>query len=483
MLKKRIINKSYQYLNNFSKNTSIHGMQYVGNTKISKLERLMWFIIAFAAFSFSYGFLKSNLEHYFANPTVVTMEKDYRNWENAFPATTACYVNRVDQKKAEMYIEKQFKVKPHDEKFNYYMNFVNLVSNLTYNTFHKLEYFKNDDNLTKNIDYLSLVQETKVKFEWEFVITELGLCFTLNSMFSELLSPKLKSFKDFTMRNVKNYLKCHFLNGVCYARYDSDPSKPIMYYIHSHLDVIHATSDTPILVKKSEEYDVNYKLAETYSMDDIRYLTPNQRNCNFYDEPTTTNMLIYSTSICFMECRYRIAKDKCGCKPFFYNFFGKKGESCDLKGMLCLSKISYLFNQSSKLIGCNCPQPCNLMVYLRQIPKKTIWNHQFFDERITFRWGLIPPTTKYHRKILFGIQELTVSLGGALSLFLGISFISVIETIYLICENLFYYIQNKRNVTQVMVLKRYKRKFQNYNEKFFNGSDRKVFSLLHQQRK
>lgn len=87
--------------------------------------------------------------------------------------------------------------------------------------------------------------------------------------------------------------------------------------------MIHATSETPTLVRQSEEYEVNYKLAETYSLNDIRYLTPQQRKCRFEDEPLTNNVPVYSNSICTMECRYRLAMEKCGCRPFFYLFLGK----------------------------------------------------------------------------------------------------------------------------------------------------------------
>lgn len=30
----------------------------------------------------------------------------------------------------------------------------------------------------------------------------------------------------------------------------------------------------------------------------------------------------------------------------------------------------------------------------------------YFDRRITFRWGLNHPTTKYHRDVLFGFEDL-----------------------------------------------------------------------------
>lgn len=89
------------------------------------------------------------------------------------------------------------------------------------------------------------------------------------------------------------------------------------------MEVIHSTSEEPLLVKKSEEYEINYKLTETYSLDDIRYLTPHQRKCRFDDEPLTENVPVYGNSICSMECRYRLAIETCGCKPFFYNFLGR----------------------------------------------------------------------------------------------------------------------------------------------------------------
>ncbi|XP_048526644.1 pickpocket protein 28-like [Dendroctonus ponderosae] len=255
-----------------------------------------------------------------------------------------------------------------------------------------------------------------------------------NSTFTSIVSSD-------TWKNKRGNLKCHYLNGLCYARYDSDPNRPIWYHIHSHLEIIHATSEIPTLVKQSEEYEVNYKLAETYSLNDIRYLTPQQRKCRFEDEPLTNDVPVYSNSICTMECRYRLAMEKCGCRPFFYPFL--YGKICNLDGLLCLAKISYLFNNSTETFGCSCPQPCNLMVYLKQVPKITQWAQEFFDQRITFRWGLLSPTTKYHRKIIFGFQELIVSFGGALSLFLGLSVISCFETVYLVSESFYHSLQRR----------------------------------------
>lgn len=42
----------------------------------------------------------SHLMRYLANPTVVSLQKDFRNWENYFPAMTGCFVDKFDEQKA-----------------------------------------------------------------------------------------------------------------------------------------------------------------------------------------------------------------------------------------------------------------------------------------------------------------------------------------------------------------------------------------------
>ncbi|CAG9769534.1 unnamed protein product [Ceutorhynchus assimilis] len=401
------------FLEYFAKNTSIHGIHFIGNKENPCVGRILWLIIVLFALSCSYIIIKSNWNHYIESPTVVTIKKDFRNWENPFPAATGCFLNKVDEGKAATFIETRWNISKHNEKYEYYLNFVKTVSNLTYETFHTLEKFKNDAKLNE-IDFVSLITnvhpelsgtlvtfQSKVEPKWNFIMTELGLCFTLNYRFAELLSPNL-------ILNTKpkfevDFLKCHYLNGLCYARYDCDNNVSIAFHIHSPLEVIHATSERPLNIKTSEECEVNYKLTQTYSLEDIRYLTPNQRKCRFDDEPLTANVPVYSTSICYMECRYRLSMEMCGCKPFFYTFLD--GKQCDITGLLCLAKISNLFNRTTQ-IRCDCAQPCNLIVYLKQVPKITEWDIEFFEQRVAFRWGLILPTTKYQRKIIFGSQEL-----------------------------------------------------------------------------
>lgn len=41
-----------------------------------------------------------------ANPTVVSIKKDFRNWNNPFPAATGCFLDRVHEGLAHDYVTK-----------------------------------------------------------------------------------------------------------------------------------------------------------------------------------------------------------------------------------------------------------------------------------------------------------------------------------------------------------------------------------------
>lgn len=94
------------------------------------------------------------------------------------------------------------------------------------------------------------------------------------------------------------------------------------YYIHSYSDVAHITSRHDHKVGQSQEMEINYKMIETSASPNIKYLSPTQRRCRFEDESLNKDSPIYSTSMCYMLCRYKLALKLCGCKPHFYQFLG-----------------------------------------------------------------------------------------------------------------------------------------------------------------
>lgn len=51
------------------------------------------------------------------NPTVLSLEKDYRTWNNTFPAITACLETRFSPYAAATFIENTWNIKESDNKF------------------------------------------------------------------------------------------------------------------------------------------------------------------------------------------------------------------------------------------------------------------------------------------------------------------------------------------------------------------------------
>lgn len=68
------------------------------------VSRTFWVILVTAAAIGSIALSLSNWRRYSANPTVVSLKKDFRNWNNVFPSATACFIERVNESHANKYI-------------------------------------------------------------------------------------------------------------------------------------------------------------------------------------------------------------------------------------------------------------------------------------------------------------------------------------------------------------------------------------------
>ncbi|XP_029345153.1 uncharacterized protein LOC100575451 [Acyrthosiphon pisum] len=92
---------------------------------------------------------------YNTNPTVITVQKDYRFWYLQFPSSTFCYVDPVDTEFAKDYVQRKWKVSS-GEKFDYYMDFVKKVANITYENIDSIAPFVNNTELI-NVNIIDLV--------------------------------------------------------------------------------------------------------------------------------------------------------------------------------------------------------------------------------------------------------------------------------------------------------------------------------------
>lgn len=48
--------------------------------------------------------MRDNWKHYNENPTVIVIQKNYREWNITFPAATFCFMNNLNRTRAKQFI-------------------------------------------------------------------------------------------------------------------------------------------------------------------------------------------------------------------------------------------------------------------------------------------------------------------------------------------------------------------------------------------
>lgn len=175
--------------------STIHGFNHITKKGYHPIERLLWFSLVALA---TYEVVKVSqifLDRYRKNPTVISMERDRFSFNTSFPSITICPQRKVDEKYLEEYLENSTHIKDKET----YRKFINALLNASYENFDQLlEY----NNLNGN-DFIDLIQKFKFKFkpivsatifpekdDLQMSITDLGVCYSLNSQLAIYNSPE-----------------------------------------------------------------------------------------------------------------------------------------------------------------------------------------------------------------------------------------------------------------------------------------------------
>ncbi|XP_022125657.2 pickpocket protein 19 isoform X1 [Pieris rapae] len=415
-------------------------------------ERLLWTAITIGAVWAALNLSLGQLQRYNDNPTVVTLEKDYRRWQYSLPAITLCPGNRTDPIKMVKAIKKRWNLGPDDKRYPYYANFVLAVANS--DLFHLQEYEKYKDDDSLDVDLFELAVEVMpeflmkisasqpVTYKWVPVMTESGTCYVTNSVATADLA-LIKLHPNSTHQPIT----CHYSDSVCYVIFEV--TKTSYYHIHSPYDVA-KMSDRTGKVYPSLNRFIELTVTETRTGHGVRELSSRRRACLYHDE-SEEGRQVYSTQMCRLSCRSRLALKLCGCRPFYY--FYEAGPFCNPKGMWCLSQYSKVLANFGG-IKCNCQASCLHAEFKEKFVEDKIWGKGPFQDRGALRLSVEAPRTRYTREIVFHFEDLVVSFGGAAGLFLGASFISFVEIIYFAMEKLFKFFSREEEIQPVIKQKR-----------------------------
>ncbi|XP_045456856.1 uncharacterized protein LOC123666876 [Melitaea cinxia] len=254
-------------------------------------SRFLWFILTVSAFGGAVYCALNQFFRYNSEPVVVSLQRDYRGWTTAFPAVTACFLERVDQEKARQFIFNTWNVTEDGdpEKYQYYYEFVELTAEISFRGNLQNFWKYPSDDTVKNIDLLKLalfvhpeyslkaINSQNTEVEWVSVMTEEGLCRTFNSEYAKYQLANDGAWKQPEM------MKCHYHSEACYVRIDSGENG-IRYFIHSPFDIATAISNPTGEIYPGDELITDFKVVEIEAANTIKSLRSEQRRCKYPDE-------------------------------------------------------------------------------------------------------------------------------------------------------------------------------------------------------
>lgn len=128
---------------------------------------------------------------FLTNPTVISLDRNYHEWNTTFPSLTICFHDRINVTARDILIER---LKPNDTK-NLERFLDLLVSTDIFNVGQLAEYDEYSDldlklvlNEITNVVQRKVILGNEIEAKFHRVLTEMGICYSFNSDIIPLIS-------------------------------------------------------------------------------------------------------------------------------------------------------------------------------------------------------------------------------------------------------------------------------------------------------
>ncbi|XP_060658058.1 acid-sensing ion channel 4 [Drosophila nasuta] len=420
----------------FCKESSVHGMPYLARRDLHWTERIFWLLTIVAATYYAISSCFLQWKRFRDNPLVYEYEYIYMLRNFSLPGITICTLfPRLTN--ADKLIYDTWNVNPNEDiaKGDYYRSFLVTLTNVQYNNMQILEPYEKDPTLT-DIDIVKLLLElhkeisppvNKSNEPQPLVpnLTEMGLCQT-NSRLTRYGNPygKLKDMKVIPVRN-GSFFSPTQIQLKPYYNYTV-----VQLFMHDVNEMMLPQDRRTVSVYTGIKvfYSIRVKLNTISAEDEVTHVPIAYRKCRYTNEANLKYYSVYYPSLCRMECRINRALELCKCKPFFYAA-GPKNVICNINGMLCLQRRKWLDKP------CDCLPLCkeNSFIVTEDLGQNSggdDYKGEGYERMIQIHVEL--PKMGMKRRVVFSTDQLIMSFGGAIGLFLGASFMTIYGLIYLV---------------------------------------------------
>ncbi|XP_075979402.1 LOW QUALITY PROTEIN: pickpocket protein 19-like [Anticarsia gemmatalis] len=438
---KKLIN----YLQSELRTSTTHGLAYIANTEIHWTERVFWAFCFLGSCVIIFFLLSAQYTRLVEAPIVMSVDKDYFNWNVSYPAIMLCPVRKIDDQVLTDYVNKTFNAT--GENLESYYTAISSVSLGSLNVLDLpppeiLKLIRPEDyatiaaNLFKKFKNNTLTTKPEWPITLDATMTEMGMCHILNSNVAVLDDPH--KWKDRSLKYTKR--------SIDLSVHDIDFFVQVLNYAESYKvytvspDEI-TLSGAPSLTFDTEGFlSFGVHITSTKASPDLKGIPLHLRKCRFIYETDSSRYPIYSYNRCLLECRIKMILKLCGCIPHFYKPLD--GERvCSLEELVCLREYKKeimtlsITNETRKLDeieglprssrDCGCLGNCEEDVFKN--------DHESFLPQSRMNRLKVSvasfPKVRVMREIIFSFYDLFLRSGGVVNLCIGTSVISIMELI------------------------------------------------------
>ncbi|XP_076161404.1 pickpocket protein 28 isoform X2 [Ptiloglossa arizonensis] len=501
-------------LKQYCTNSTLHGLRYVGDSNLTIIERVFWiisFTLAVLTASYYIWFL---YRKWVSTPIIISLSPESVSLDEfPFPSVTICNMNNVKNSEAARInagndarqkllledrcnFETNFTAFNLDEsaiKWNSMLHFMINVSQSCPDMLHLCQWHGNITDCEKIFNP---------------TMTDEGICCNFNSVHQKYLFYNARDWVDLNITYPFNSIDWNPETGYDEnVVADSIPWRPYgagqfygltlvldadikEYYCSSTASVgfkmlLHNPVETPKIaefaftVTPGEETRVIVAPRLSTASKSIISVPQRKRKCFFTSERKLRYYRTYTQRNCVLECEANFTQKICHCVQYYMPkssntpICEKKDDACATNARRAMEVKLYddesgiTSINASETPSCNCYPGCfeiNYNVEISQsklVPNFNIAENyvknskQYFTENmaVVHLFFVESQFTKYMKNELFGFTEFLSSTGGLLGLFMGFSFLSLVEIVYFltlrICCRMYKNNQTPRTILHV----------------------------------
>ncbi|KAI5651399.1 amiloride-sensitive sodium channel domain-containing protein [Phthorimaea operculella] len=441
--------------------STTHGIPYIVNRDLHWFERLFWVFLFTGNLIFAVYLLAKQFERFIVTPTVMSVEMDYFNWNVSYPSITICPMIKADSSKfIDLVNEMKEKTGKNTEQYLWaivsstleYMDAVDInVPPDILELINPRDYAAIAASVFKAFDASSMTTNTNWPISVEAVMTEQGMCHTVNSNiapFDDPLQWNNTTLASYSKKNIE--LSVH----------DRDFFTQIMGYADTYTVFLHNPDETILTTSPSYVHmlkgfmSFGVQMWVTKTTDEVKEAEIRLRKCRYelLDEPTSERYPVYSYNRCMLDCRIQMILKVCGCVPHFYKPLPNE-RVCRIDELKCIVKYKVELRSIAstedmrKKYGelprssheCGCFSLCDNVVYLKD--DETFIAQPDFNR---LRIGVTSyPKSRVVREFIFSFNDIVLKIGGVINLCIGSSIISMIEMLVTLIKIPLYILMHK----------------------------------------